>query len=103
MRTPGRLADRRFMQVILAAWIVIYAVILWKVLRVEIPRDGHAYLLAFAVVFLAMVAALLTVIVVVIPLRIILNLALKDRRRSHRTETILLTAVLVLIVACTFE
>ena len=98
-----RLADRRFIQVTVSAWIFAYAAILVTILRAGLPVDADSSLLAFGVVFVGLAAALLTVIVVAIPLRIILNLTLKDRRRSHRTETIVLTVVLALVIGHTLE
>lgn len=94
---PTQLVDRRFVQASLIVWLTIYA----GVLAVFVWREHpDAVSLTFVALFLLLpAAALLTVIVFAIPLRIVLNLALRDRRRSHLRETLVLASVLMLVVA----
>lgn len=103
MKSPICLADRRFIAVTVAAWLVAWAAIIVTILRSGLPADADRPILAFGIVFVGLVAAVLTVVFVAIPLRIVLNVALKERRRSHRTETVVLAAVLALLLGYTLE
>lgn len=96
-------ADRRFLQAIFLAWLVVYTVLVLRFLRTEVSGGAKAYLVGFGIVFLGVVAALLTSVAVAIPLRIVLNLTIRHRRRSHRTETILLATVLILVIGYELE
>ncbi|MDZ4687189.1 MAG: hypothetical protein SH850_19095 [Planctomycetaceae bacterium] len=105
-KPPLDIVDRRYQQVTFLAWIVIYV---WSIVR-AIPsvleqRGDPMFLalLAFVFMFLAFCAAMVTVIVFAIPLRIILNLVLADRRRPHLSETVFLTIVLVVIGGYLYE
>jgi hypothetical protein len=83
------------------AWLAIYGLRLARVLPAELQRGTAAVILAFGVVFMALAAALLTAVFIAIPLRIMTNVILKDRRRSHRSETVVLALPLALTVAFT--
>src|SRR5262249_11650287 len=102
-KAPLGRADRLFIQVTIAAWLVTYAAIIVIIFRSGLPEAADASLLTIALVFAAVVAAMLSLIAVAVPLRIVLNVALKDRRRSHRSETIALTALLALVIAYPLE
>lgn len=98
-----KLAERRFIRLTILAWVLIYGLFLAQMLSAELPRGANWQILAFGVVFIALAAGLATAVVFAVPARIIMNLMLKDRRRSHRSETIALTILLVLIVAYIIE
>ena len=98
-----RLADRRYIQMTIFGWLVIYGLLLVRVVSTELQRGTTAIILAFAVVFVALAAAMFTAVIIAIPLRITMNVILKDRRHPHRSETVVLTLLLVLIVAYVFE
>jgi hypothetical protein len=103
IRAPMRPADRRFIAVVVAAWLLAYGAIIAFVLRIGLPAHADASLLAFGFIYVGLAAAVLAVVLVAIPLRIVLNLALKDRRRSHRTETIALCVALVAVIGYPLE
>lgn len=103
VKSPMCLADRRCMMVTIAAWLVAWASIIVGILRSGLPADADLSILAFGIVFVGLAAAVLTVILVAIPLRIALNVVLKERRRSHRTETVVLTAVLAVALGYPLE
>jgi len=98
-----KLAERRFIRLTILAWVLIYGLFLAQMLSAELPRGANWQILAFGVVFIALAAGLATAVVFAMPARIIMNLMLKDRRRSHCSETIALTILLVLIVAYIIE
>lgn len=101
-----RLADRRYLQITVLACLVTYSLFLWQLMREwppALPRGENVAFVSYGVVFLAVFAAVVTAIVVAAPLRILMNVILKDRRRSHRSETVGLTLLLVLIVGYGFE
>lgn len=98
-----KLAERRFIRLTILAWVLIYGLFLAHMLSAELPQGANWQILASGVVFIALAAGLATAVLIAMPARIIMNLMLKDRRRSHRSETITLTILLVLIVAYVFE
>ena len=103
IRTPMCLADRRLITVIIAAWVVVYSALIATIRRSALPAHADWWLLAYGFVFVGVVAAMLTVVLVAIPLRIVLNLTLKDRRRSHRSETMALSVVLAAVIGYPLE
>ena len=96
-------ADRRFMKVVAVTWLVVCAAIVVTCVRSGLPAYADASVLALVVILVGLAATVLTFIVVAIPLRIFLNLTLKDRRRSHRTETIQLFIALALSIGLPLE
>lgn len=95
--------DRRFIQWMVLAWGVVYVWSLSQTLPSELQRGSSWGVLVFGVVFMALIAVVLTAIVVAIPARVTMNLVLRDRRRSHLSETTVLTVLLTLFIAWVFE
>lgn len=82
-------------------WVVVITVWLCWAVSVfvrELPtmrRDGFGIgLYLFAATFYGIVTAILAAFAVAMPLRILLNLAFGERRRTHRKETLVLVGVL---------
>lgn len=98
-----RPADRRYLLATFVAWLVIYALIFARLLFKEWRGGVDTYLVVSGFVFAGLLAAVITAVAFAIPLRIVLNLTLRDRRRSHRAETILLTLLLAAVPAYAFE
>lgn len=97
-------ADRRYALAVGIAWLLICIAITLRVLSDDRRTGLSSWELALAlVVVVALGGAVLTTFAVAIPLRIIVNLALKQRRRSHRSETIALAVVWILFFGYFFE
>lgn len=101
------LADRYFTRVMVVAWLLIYAGIVWRFLESGFTREASGGLLAYAIVFVivlsGLVAAVVTAVVIAMPLRIALNLAIAERRHTRRNDTLTLTAILILLWGWFFE
>ena len=103
MKTTMRLADRRYLQFMLLAWLGVSTWFVVWLFREPSMKGASAEMFAGGVVLMALAATLFTAVVVAIPVRVAMNMILKDRRRSHLAETIQLALIPVLLVAYLFE
>lgn len=94
-----KISDRRYLQSVLIIWLILFiSIFAYFLLAADEIHRTNPLLLAFGFFILTVVAAIADLVLFAIPLRIILNLVIKERRLSHKPETFFLSLTMLLFI-----